>query len=356
MKKIIGKIYSKYLSVRFKINIKNVWLLQKGFVGDYKKCHSFISFFKIYLIHKRGFTVSDWNALNLNKHNYKKYLCNVDYYKMHPLNGLYSKWIDDKLTLKYLCSGSELDFYMPKYYFQINETGKILKLMDYDLEKGTYTPDDIKRLLISKKTLAIKLFNGSLGKGFYKAEYKNNRFYTYFCKKISSLKNYLITEYFKPNDYFSKFSKKAVNSLRVIAGRVDGTLEVFNCHLRLGTKASGFVENYNSGGVLSVVDSKGNFNGGYILDSGIRKKIKKHPDKNMDLKGTIPNWNRVLDIINKFDKYFPQLVYLGFDIVLNDKDELKILEINSLSSLDILQSEVPIFESSYSEFFKEKIK
>ena len=52
---------------------------------------------------RHGFRPTDMNVFgreNLRK-NYKDYLSNRDYCKLHPMNGEYSFWIDDKLTMKY---------------------------------------------------------------------------------------------------------------------------------------------------------------------------------------------------------------------------------------------------------------
>lgn len=36
------------------------------------------------------------------RENYKSYLTTKEYFKMHPFNGVYSFWIDDKLSTKYV--------------------------------------------------------------------------------------------------------------------------------------------------------------------------------------------------------------------------------------------------------------
>ena len=43
--------------------------------------------------------------------------------------------------------------------------------------------------------------------------------------------------------------------------------------------------------------------------------------------------------------------YLGFDFVVTSKDEVKLLEINSLSSLDALQFDVPMWENENGKWF-----
>ena len=49
---------------------------------------------------RNGFFSDKIQKYNLNEANKLNYLQDFKYYKLHPLNGAYSKWIDDKLTKK----------------------------------------------------------------------------------------------------------------------------------------------------------------------------------------------------------------------------------------------------------------
>ena len=62
---------------------------------------------------------------------------------------------------------------------------------------------------------------------------------------------------------------------------------------------------------------------------------------------------------HKFDelgKYFPQMNYMGLDFVATSKNEVKILEINSLTSLDAIQLQGSILKMPQGEFFKQHLK
>ena len=58
-------------------------------------------------------------------------------------------------------------------------------------------------------------------------------------------------------------------------------------------------------------------------------------DTGVPLVGRVPLWDEMQTVARVFLKHFPQLVYLGFDFVASDKG-VKMLEINLLSSLDVL--------------------
>lgn len=357
MKKVIIKIYSIFLSIRWKAGAGN-WLLIGSFINDYKLKKK--SYFNIYKIHKKGFNVTDWCAMNLEENDYRKYVSSVKYYASHPLNGGYSKWIDDKLTLKYLCYGTELNEYLPKYYYQIDNDGNILRLMDTNKKETDADMNEIIMLLKDVGSLAIKMIAGSIGEGFYRADYQDGIYFlngkslsdTELKKEIELLRNYIIIEYLNPHSDLAKYSSGTVNCLRYLVGRINGELKLIKSFIRFGTIASGFVENYGVGGVLCYVDNNGEFQNGNILKNGRNNVIYSHPDNNLLLKGQIPQWEEIKKVVDMFDKFFPQLNYLGFDFVITNDNKVKILEINSLTSLDAIQLDKSLLEIPEKEFFE----
>lgn len=84
--------------------------------------------------YKRGFLSSKINDYGLTNENYDEYLSDFDYYKLYPLNSKrWSKFIDDKLTTKYILS--KYNTYLPQYYFNIKDKSTILPLQDYNSKK-----------------------------------------------------------------------------------------------------------------------------------------------------------------------------------------------------------------------------
>lgn len=339
IEKILKRLYKSYIKRRYHIK-SAADLLASEFLEDYKK----YPFFLTLKIHSYGFSVTNWLLLGLNDSNYRNYVSDIQYYGLHPLNGRFTAWIDDKLTLKYILAGTELNNYMPKYYFQIDSLGNILPLMDYCNSKSRCNTQDILTLLRDKKVLALKLVAGSLGEGFYKLECKNDKYFVNgICmdedrvtKEIESLREYLVMEFLRPHQDLARICSKTVNTIRYLLGRIDGNLVPLMQFIRFGTQASSFVDNYNAGGVLCYINDVGEFENGNIIDviNLKNKEIEYHPDNQERLLGKIPKWKEVGKICDLFNKNFPQLDYLGIDVVITDKDEIKILEINSLTSLD----------------------
>lgn len=365
MVELIKKALRFYVRLRW--GIKAPYMSKRiveSFISDYRQRK--LPWLEIWSIHHKGFTVSNWIILKLNKSNYKEYLSDIQYFRMHPINGEYSYIIDDKWTLKKLCADTELNKYMPEYYYRVGSNGMVEQLMDCPYINENGTAKAISKLLREKGTLAIKQVAGSLGIGFYKAEFKsgkyllNEREYSEeeFCNEISKLRDYLITEYLFPHSTLAQFCPYTCNCLRYLAGRTDGKLQMLKSFIRFGTEKSGFVENYNAGGVLCYIDENGCFENGNVIDfeSGTNQAINKHPDNGKTLKGKIPEWEEIIAAADKFGKVFPGLMYMGIDFVVTSDERVKVLEINSLTSLDSIQLDSSILDTNAGDFYRELMK
>ncbi|MCK5763703.1 MAG: hypothetical protein KAH05_06260, partial [Clostridiales bacterium] len=150
--------------------------------------------------YKHGFLAVDTKFCGITKDNYKDYLTNREYFNAFPLNNIYKKWIDDKLTTRMVLDSFKE--YLPKYYFHILENGEILKSIDCPVGyTGTF--DDVIHLLQEKKELVFKPNSESGGVGFCKLTY-NEGTYSLNSNKVSKKKmidilmnsnDYVVTEY-----------------------------------------------------------------------------------------------------------------------------------------------------------------
>lgn len=367
MKNSLAKtLYHSFLVRNFKIKrFRGGWMLTQMFVNDWKQ-HWKKHPFDIVKAHYKGWSYNDWMILGVTNKTKDKYLSSVKYCSLHPFSGSESFWIDDKLTLKYILYGTLVSEYMPKYYYQIESSGNVLKLMDAPADYPA-SFEGLIRLLDKEGALGLKKIKASLGDGFYSIQksaagyFVNEEKYSEEKLKdlLSSLSGYLVMELLRPHPYFAKYNTSAVGCLRYIIGRkLDGSIIDIYSFMRIGTRKSGSVENFNRGGVLLVVNENGEFNSGYILDndSWTSSHITNHPDNGIILKGKIPNWNEIKSTSRLLAETLPQLNYMGIDYVITRDGEIKILEINSLSSLDAIQLDKSIFETKGGIFFKERLE
>lgn len=314
---------------------------------------------------RHGFRPSDMNVYGREelRAHYKDYLSARDYYRLHPINGEYSFWIDDKLTMKYVFS--RYDEYLPAYYYQL-EKNRLMRLTNCP-EAYSESIDGIIGLLREKKILAAKRLWGSCGRGFYRLEYKDGEFLVTgkpvseqeLRQLLGSLYSYLILEYVVNHHVLREIWPDATNTLRVLIANCNGQLVVMRSFIRFGNAKSNGVDNARAGGIESVIDE----DTGKILFTqsqdayGTPTKITHHPDSGASFDIRIPRWEEIIVKLKEICMDYPQLRYWGFDVAVTE-DSFKILEINSLSGLMAAQCKEPLMKDPKTravyEYFKSK--
>lgn len=360
MSTLIEKVFRKcvycYLSIKgFKPYMANHY--SKLLTSDFFE--SKLKFGQKIWAYKKGFLSQRIIHYGINDENYKDFLSDWDYYKMFPLNGIERKWIDDKLTTKYVLA--PYDEFLPAYYFMING-GKVTPLHNMERNK-TYTLADVMDKLKAEKILAMKREAGFGGEGFYKLEYCDNdiivnrKKYTeaQFTELLSSLSNYLIMEYITAHSDIKKYYAESTGVLRIMVIN-EGTPQIANAHLRIGSSKSGIIDAYD-GSISSVVDIEtGKYSEAWITSGHDYINIKFHPDTNLPLSGTIPKWEYVKEKILEISAYMPQLAYLGYDVCVTESG-FKIYEINSHQGISLYQLTYPLLkDNEAADFFKSHIK
>lgn len=281
------------------------------------------------------------------KDNYKNYLTTKEYFKLHPLNGVYSFWIDDKLTTKYVFS--KYGDWFPKYYFQL-EQDKILRLYDCQ-KKYELTADGVMACIDDVGALAFKRMVGSYGKGFYRIERDRDAYLVSGKRKsraevkklISGLYGYLVMECIENCKEIKEIFSGSLNTIRMQYSNVDGNPVLLRSFIRFGNSKSNGVDNAKSGGLVAIVDVKTGetFYAFQQDDKGYVIEINEHPDTHKSLIFKIPQWEEIKDKLNEICISYPQLSYLGFDIAITDTG-FSIIEINSLSGLESIQARRPM--------------
>lgn len=346
---ILPKNYSNYFGSMILKNFKDDFLYNKD--TSLKE--------KIWC-YKRGFISDKIEMYGLNEENYEKYISDFDYYRIHPINKNYSKWIDDKLTTAYILKSFKE--FLPKYFFQL-ERGTILRLDDcYDEIENSI--DGIIQLLKKEGNLAIKLLDGTRGVGFYKFSSINDQLYVNgknvsyeeMLNLLSGLDKYLIMEYLYPHKYLSSIFDKTPNTMRLITvyDDTDGP-QITGGDIRFGTESSGCVDNGSAGGVWAYIDiDTGKFFEGRRSYGNKIVPCYNHPDTGVKLEGYLPNWQYIKENLIEICNYIPQVKYMGWDIVITDEG-FKIIEINSHPDVDYMQHYLPMYENEYNEKLFKKI-
>lgn len=336
---------------------------------------------KIWSIEK-GFRPTRLLQYDLKESNYKDYLSDVDYYRMHPLNNHFAFWINDKITLKYVLpeevqleNGEKMRL-MPCYYLYVENDGHYTYLMD----SPRYLQKDenyLVNLLRDKKTLAMKPSNGAGGKGFIKAEHKDGSFYingnevneAELRTEFSDINGYLVSEYFYQHSQLREVWPQSENTLRIVAVRnyddqySGGKIDIISSYVRFGSVVSKGVCNMAAGGLNLSFDFEtgkyGDFMNRHRLfcpDGNIR--FSEHPDTHVSLTGqSLSNIEKVKASVYALCNHLSSLEYFGIDIIVGENDVM-ICEVNTLPGLDSIQIlDGPIWKSpKAAKFFTRKMQ
>lgn len=295
--------------------------------------------------YRHGFLQETVDVCGITKENYKDFLSDRKYRMSHPINGPYSSIIDNKLWLPFLLK--DYKEYCPRYYFikkgisfykfGTNQNVSINLVLNFVKEKGV---------------VACKHTHSSLGFGFFVLEYSEGVFLKNKKKILeqdlfvflSSLDEYIITEYVEQHEYASKVAKESLNTVRLLTvwNNQSKQFEVLRAFHRFGADGS-VVDNIGSGsGVLAFVNVEtGVLTGEGVINCENREKkfVENiiHPNSKIVLKGLkIPYYMSVCDKVLEIANSHSYLKYVGWDIAITD-DSFKIIETNSLSSLNVVQ-------------------
>lgn len=310
---------------------------------------------------KRSFFSYKIDYYGLTNENYHDFLPDLCYYRMHPINGMFSHWIDDKLTIRYILHPYKE--YLPEYYYHLYQ-GEILRLADCP-EKFDSSIESMIELLKEKHALAAKKMIGSHGQGFFKLAHDGDQFFvndSMVSKEdlVIKLKDwletmdsgYLVTEFLKPCQVFSQIWEKTANTLRVVVVRnKNQSAAVVDAFLRFGTYATGNVENTTLGGITCRVSvENGHFENAKIIKDRLILDCPYHPDTNQLIEGDVPHWDEIKTKIIEISNFIPHIIYMGYDLVATD-DSFKIIEINCQQGIGFNQSYMPYLKDELTKDF-----
>lgn len=291
------------------------------------------SFGQVRKLHKNGFFLPTAREIKLNDEKMKDCLNDFDYLSIHPLNGLYTLWIDDKLTFRHVFS--KYRDHIPKYYFHIDRYGNILDAVDLpeEFRTGAAGGERVLALLRREGRLFAKEIAGSLSKGTMAAEYRDGAYYLNgsrvsgedILERLAQMREYIVQQHISPNrEIPSCFT----------------TIRLMVIH-EPGEEASiEFAMIYTM--LPGVRDTR--------ID--IETGEYQAPDSRQIYR--IPWWQEIKAMAADICRDFPELCYMGIDIGLSDEN-FYMYEINSMSQI---QEDYPYMaeNSPLRPFFEKKLK
>lgn len=311
--------------------------------------------------HRRGFLSHRIAQYGLTEENYRDCLSDRDYRWLRPINNHYSKWLEDKVTVRYVLE--KYRHCLPEYYYRVlRRDGAVtaLPLPDCPADYGDGL-DELLRLLRQRGALALKRTVGSHGLGFCKLAFENG---TYFVNGVAKTQKqmlhflrtlkteYNVSEYIVMHPELRKICDGVACTVRLMVINRTGNDPVMeNAYFRIGTSHTGFTDNIGSGGIFAYVDAEtGRFHDAELLRGHVFAPCAVHPDSGAPIEGVLPHWNELRDSVVRLARYLSPLEYLGFDGVITE-DGFRILEINTHQDLH----KYPAYPESVHRFFEQKV-
>lgn len=308
--------------------------------------------------HSKGFSAKNAMMYGLNEDNYTKFLSDYDYYRIWPLNSWTRIWVNDKMTLKYMLANTELGDIMPKYYYYTSPNG-LRALVDNPYREEFADADQFIKLLTEVKEFACKPCNGTASVGFFKMEYKNDRFYvdneeiskqdiSDFLDKHS---NFVFTEFLKPAGILGKINPQ-IHTLRIVTINKYGyDPKIIGGYLRIPNNPSfsanyiTLEENHEEYNIFTDFDFEtGEFYNAKKIYIDKVIDIDEHPITKVSLNGKIENYSELREKVLRIANLFNNIEYMGFDIGVTETG-FKFMEINTHPGIGYMQLFKPLFSS-----------
>jgi len=302
---------------------------------------------------KRGFLSERMVIYDLDKLVANRYLADISYWRAHPYNGMYSSLIDSKLNLHFTLF--RFRQHLPVYYYLLTRN----EIIPFNCSASVTSQDKTDILLAlcqEKGKLAIKPVAGTRGEGFFGVFFNDKRFFlngkpieeSELNRKLRTLENYIVTEYIRQHPYADEFFQLTINPIRILTLRDydDHVAFVARAVQRIGTSRTLPVPLWTSGSLLCNVDvNSGRIGPGAAYPHN--SKIvwhERHPDTGAPIAGeVVPHWKNITSRIVEMADSLAMVPYMGWDIVVTE-DGFKVMEINSLSDIDMYQIHKPLLE------------
>lgn len=189
---------------------------------------------------------------------------------------------------------------------------------------------DFKEFISGKEKIIVKPLSNCGGKGIEvveidKAKIKNEYNILKIYNTLIKNEQFLVEEYIVQHKELSRLYSGSVNSLRVISFLDDeGKAHILSTILRIGN--NGNVDNFSSGGMYTFVNETGEVYVPAIDEKG--NIFNEHPISKESIVGfKVPNYDKILPLIEKITKVIPSVRYVGWDLVVT-QDGLIVIEGN----------------------------
>ena len=155
-------------------------------------------------------------------------------------------------------------------------------------------------------------------------------------ENLKALPEGVVEGYVVQHPEMSKYSRKSVNTVRLVSVRAFNKINVLYAAFRMGG-GDAVVDNFHAGGVLALID----VNTGKLATEAIDlagKFYEYHPVTNEKIVGfQIPYWSEVVKLIEEAGHVVEGVGYVGWDIAITENGPI-LIEGNTAPAPNVLQT------------------
>lgn len=160
----------------------------------------------------------------------------------------------------------------------------------------------------------VKPLDASMGEGIFRVYKEKDEPNEVFDKRIYGKGTWIVEQFIDQSPVTAAFNDSAVNTFRIPTILCDdGSFHVLGPFMRTSRKGM-IIDNAAKGGIITAIDPST----GLCISDGFTEfgePFERHPDSKIKFKGfQIPEWNVMLDIVEKAHRKMPQIKYLAYDM------------------------------------------
>lgn len=312
---------------------------------------------------RHGFLSRDDILYDLDEESRHRYVSEYQRELTRPLNGDWKDALDNKLHFHRLLEPFEER--RPAVYGYLKR-GRFLPVDAPDAEPTTEVGERVREQLDESGRLVVKPTRGTTGSRVlvcsaiedgYRINGEEHSCES-FAARVEALDDYLVSAFVEQASYADDLYPDATNTLRVLTmwdPKTDEPFVTFTMQ-RIGTERSAPVDNWSKGGLTASVDlESGELSRGvHFPYSGRLEWHDDHPETGAPIAGVkVPNWSAIRDGIVEMAANYPQIPYIGWDVVVTDTGEFTVIEANSCTDVDSLQVHGPLLDDPRARRFYE---
>ena len=301
-------------------------------------------------LYKNEFTTSRGMIYDLTEDRVNDYLTDLEHLRTVNINRGNKEIVENKLEY-HLVFSEKYPSHIPELLAIVSNDGDILCM------KPEYNSiGDVLEGIQGQKAV-VKPKSASGGDGVHILQRDGNTLQfdgepkseLELRERLSKLPDSIIVEYIQQADYAEKIYPAGANTIRVLT-MIDpksGEPFIASAVHRFGTRESGHVDNWSSGGMSVGMDTKTGELGQLAMSpkGGEFERGTHHPDTGEKVTEiVVPDWEsvreNVLEVAGECAELLP---YAGWDVVVTDKNgSAKIIEANSTPDVDLMQTHEPL--------------